>query len=171
MFIVNFIGFNLVWFGLVYWGDTFIPIAAAFFGGHIYYAWKSGSSEIKLIFTVAAIGIVVDSILQTTGVFIFPENSYLPFWLVALWLCFATTLSHSLKYLSKSRGLQGVVGMLFAPMSYLVGHKLNAVNFGMTVFETYALLSIIWGILMVVFFYIKTSLIKIEVDKLEVDYE
>lgn len=164
MFIVNLIGFNLIWFGLIYWGNAFIPAAAVFFAWHLYYTRSDDFIEIRLIFIVAGIGICVDSILQHLGVFIFVENNHLPFWLITLWLCFATTISHSLIFLNHSKLCQCLVGAFVAPFSYLAGHQLNAVEFGLTLLDTYILLAIIWGVLMVTFFHIKDMLIQAEVD-------
>lgn len=164
MLFVNLIGFNLIWFGLVYWGNHFIPIALLFLCAHFYFNRSTAAIESKLIASVAIVGIFVDSILQYTGVFIFTEDRYLPFWLITLWLCFGTTLCHSLKLLSNSIILQYLVGFFIAPLSYLAGQQLNAVSFGMTFLQTYLLLSIVWGFLMVIFFRFKHLLIKTEAD-------
>jgi hypothetical protein len=164
MLIINLMGFNLVWLGLVYWGNSFIPIAIAFLCAHLYINRSTAASELILIFSVATIGICVDSILQFTGFFIFSEASHLPFWLMSLWFCFGTTLSHSLAFLGNSKFYQGLTGAVIAPLSYIAGQKFNAVNLGMDVLETYVLLSLIWGLLMISFFYIKASLIKKEVE-------
>jgi hypothetical protein len=164
MFIYNLIGFNVVWFGLVYWGNNFIPVAVAFLFSHIYLNRSYASSELILIFSVATVGVGVDSILQFLGVFIFSEQSHLPFWLMTLWLCFGTTLSHSLAFLGNSKLYQILVGIFVAPLSYLAGQHFDAVDLGLGLLETYVVLSIIWGLLMVSFFYLKSLLIKAEVD-------
>jgi hypothetical protein len=164
MLIINLIGFNVVWFGLIYWGNSFIPIAMVYLCGHFYCIRAHFTSELLLVFSVPTLGVFVDSLLQFTGVFIFSEQSHLPFWLMSLWLCFGTTLSHSLSFLSTSIIYQWLVGILVAPMSYMVGQKFNAVNFGLPFVDTYVLLSIIWGMLMVSFFYLKAVLIKTEVE-------
>lgn len=157
-------GFNVVWLGLVYWGNSFIPIAIAFLCSHLYINRSTASNELILIFSVAIVGICVDSILQFIGFFIFSEASHLPFWLMSLWLCFGTTLSHSLVFLSNSKFYQGLTGAVIAPLSYIAGQKFNAVNFGMNFLETYVLLSAIWCLLMISFFYIKALLIKTKVE-------
>ena len=164
MFIVNLIGFNLVWFGLVYWGNAFIPVATAFFCWHLYYTRSHDFIEIRLIFIVASIGVLIDSVLHYLGVFRFAESSHLPFWLMALWLCFATTISHSLSFMDHSKIIQSLLGAFVAPLSYLAGQKFNAVDFGMTFLETYVLLAIIWSLLMMIFFHIKDVLVKTGAD-------
>lgn len=163
MFIVNLISFNLVWFGLVYWGNAFIPVAAAFFCWHLYYTRNNDFIEIRLIFIVATIGVFIDSALHYLGVFIFTENNHLPFWLITLWLCFATTLSHSLRFLDHSKIFQGLIGAIVAPLSYMAGQQFDAVKFSLSFINTYLLLAIIWGLLMMLFFHIKDILIKTEI--------
>lgn len=165
MFIINVVGFNFVWFGLVYWGNVFAPIAIALLGAHIFYVSDKHNHEITLIFIVAVIGVVVDSTLQSLGVFSFFGNAYLPIWLIILWFCFGATLNHSLCFLKNSKILQVLVGAIIAPLSYLAGHQLNAVDFGLSVLTTYLVLSVIWAVLMVSLFYIKSLL-----DKSEVSY-
>jgi hypothetical protein len=163
MFIINVVGFNLVWFGLVYWGNIFVPIAIALLGAHIFYVSEKENQEVTLIFIVAIIGVVVDSTLQALGIFSFLGNAYLPVWLISLWFCFGATLNHSLGFLQNSKRLQVLVGAIIAPLSYLAGHQFKAVDFGLSVINTYLLLSVIWAVLMVSFFYIKSSLEKKEV--------
>lgn len=159
MFIINVIGFDIAWFGLVYWGDIFIPIALIMLALHFYFVSKDKAKEFYLICTVTAIGIMVDSILQYLGVFVFPEGQMIPFWLITLWFCFASTLCHSLRFLQNSKLSQGLVGALLAPVSYIAGNEMNAVSFGLTLTTTFVILSIIWGVLMILFFSLKSYLI------------
>ena len=163
---MNVIGFDLVWFGLVYFGNAFIPIAIAMLIAHIYFISNKLSREVKLIFIVATVGCLVDWVLHLVGVFDFVGTDYLPAWLVTLWLCFAATLYHSLVILKHSKILQFLVGALLAPFSYLAGHELEAVSFGFPIFDTYFLLSVIWAILMIFFFQFMSYL-----DKEELSYE
>jgi len=159
---LNFVAFNFVWLGLVYWGNTFIPFATLFFCGHIVYIYNKQKNEILLIIIVALLGILVDTILQGQDVFLFAEKHHLPFWLITLWFCFATTLSHSLNFLSHSVVMQALVGALIAPLSYIAGNQCKVVVFGYSTLSTFFILSVIWCQLMVVFYFIKSYLIKEE---------
>jgi len=159
MFIVNVIGFDLVWFGLVYWGNSFIPIALILLGLHFCFISKFKTKELQLVCIVALIGIAVDSTLQVFDVFIFESDTTLPFWLITLWACFAATLCHSLNFLQKSKILQWLIGALLAPLSYIAGNKLQAVSFSLTTESTFIILSLIWGLLMIIFFSLKHHLI------------
>jgi len=160
VFFINLIGFDFVWFGLIYWGNAFTPIAFLLLGLHFYFAAKAKLKELYLICAVASIGILVDSTLQYLRIFIFPELNILPLWLVTLWFCFAATLCHSLKFLQHSKLLQWFTGAFLAPMSYLAGYKLDVVSFSLTVTSTFVVLSFVWSVLMIVFFTLKSYLIQ-----------
>jgi hypothetical protein len=153
--LINIIGFNLSWFGLVYWGNIFTPIALMYFASHLLNI-ANLKSETLLILIIVAIGISVDSFLHWYNFFIFPNSNHFPFWLMVLWLCFSTTISHSLRFLAASKSLQIVAGGIFAPLSYLAAVKLNAVELGQSVVQTYVVLSVIWALLFIVFFYFKS---------------
>ena len=158
----NLVSFNLAWFGLVYWGNNFIPFAFLLLITHVFFIAQS-SRELQLILAITFIGIFVDSLLVHFNVFIFVNGGHIPFWLMMLWACFATTISHSLRFLSGSKLLQLLVGAVFAPLSYIAGYKFQAVDFGQSMGSTYLLLSVIWTGLFVLFFYLKDKLMKVEV--------
>ncbi len=101
--------------------------------------------------------------LQFLGVFVFADGQMMPLWLITLWFCFASTICHSLKFLQKSKLFQVLVGALLAPISYIAGNELNAVSFGLTVTNTFVILSILWSLLMVIFFALKSHLMQEEV--------
>jgi len=86
----------------------------------------------------------------------------MPLWLITLWFCFASTICHSLKFLQKSKLFQVLVGGLLAPVSYLAGNEMNAVSFGLSVTNTFVILSVLWGVLMLIFFALKSQLIQEE---------
>ena len=143
--------FNLAWFGLVFIGDLFIPIAVILLGAQLWY-FKSTKNEILLICLVATLGIWLDFALVYSGVFIFPGTDGIPFWLIILWIFFASTIRHSLAFLTNSKLLQFFVGAISAPLSYLAGAKLAVVDLGLSVGSSYLLLACFWGPLMVLIF-------------------
>lgn len=155
--IVNIIGFQICWLGLVYWGNVFVPIAALLLICHLVLLSKK-QNEAILIITILLIGSIVDFILVKLGLFIFSPSTGIPLWLMVLWACFAATLRHSLRFLKKSILLQLIIGSLVAPLSYIAGEKLGAVAFPYSLLFTYFILSILWGLLMVLFFQIEDLL-------------
>ena len=160
--LLNLIGFNLAWLGLVYWGNIFIPISLLLLIAHIHFIAKV-RGELLLILVITVIGIFVDSLLVHFNVFIFANSGHMPFWLLVLWACFGATICHSLRFLSDRKVLQLFVGAIFAPLSYIAGYKLQAVDFGQSITSTYLLLSVIWAVLFVLFFSLKDKLVNVEV--------
>jgi hypothetical protein len=153
--LINILGFNAVWFGLVYFGDKFIPVALLYILVHLIFFAKK-NSEAKYLLLISIIGIAIDSILHFFEIFIFVPNNHIPLWLACLWFCFSTTIFHSLRFLERAVWLQLIAGFL-APFSYFAGNKLGAVMFGKTPFFTYTVLAITWSVLFVFFFYLKRN--------------
>ena len=77
---------------------------------------------------------------------------------MSLWASFATTLSHSLRFLRTSIWLQILAGLI-APLSYIVGYQLEVVNLGQSLIITYLVLSVIWGSLFVLLFRLQSFFI------------
>ncbi|MBU2872118.1 DUF2878 domain-containing protein [Colwellia sp. E2M01] len=159
--LLNLIGFNISWFGLIILGNIFIPFVICWLGTHLYYSAQR-IAEVKLILCITCIGICVDSIWQLTGVLIFPNELIIPLWLMILWSAFAATVAHSLQILSRSKYLQFAIGFIFPPMSYIAGTSLSSVELGHTLLFTYCLLGVVWAVLMVLFFHLKTVFFKKE---------
>jgi hypothetical protein len=158
----NIIGFNISWLGLVYLGNGFIPFVLLFLCFHFIKEAKT-SREIIFTLTLSSIGILLDSILQIFGILNFAEQAHLPFWLIVLWVCFATTLCHSLTFLASSVWLQVIAGLL-APLSYFAGNKFGAVQFGYPTTLTYAILASLWVLIFISFFALKATFIDQEVN-------
>ncbi|WP_440873894.1 DUF2878 domain-containing protein [Thalassotalea sp. PLHSN55] len=165
---LNLIAFNLIWFALVLLGNTFVIPALVWLVAHLYFSGQA-KAETLLILSVSAIGIGLDNLLTDLAVFNFSDsnrgehfntlNAFLtsvgidtPIWLMALWLCFSATIAHSLKFLHHKTAWQFIAGGVFAPLSYLAGHHLGAVDFGYSNIVTVLLLSLVWAPLMCLFF-------------------
>ena len=153
--LLNMLGFNLAWFGLIFFGNTFIPISLLMIVLHLS-MFSNINNEMRLVILVTVIGVSVDSFLHFFGFFIFPDSTSMTPWLVILWVCFACTICHSLTFLSPSVILQAVVGAIFSPLSYIAAQKIGAVNFGYSLLTTYITLALIWGGLFICFFYLKS---------------
>jgi hypothetical protein len=154
----NLIAFNIVWFGLVMLGNLFVPVALLWLAVHLVQS-QYKISEMKLVVAVAAIGASIDLALSFAGIFNFSSTNLLPLWLLVLWCCFAATIAHSLSFLSEKPIWQLGVGAIFPPLSYFAGAQLGAVTFGFSTLFTLSILSVIWALLLVVFFGLKSCLI------------
>ncbi|MEW6990999.1 DUF2878 domain-containing protein [Colwelliaceae bacterium 6441] len=154
--LLNIIGFNLSWFGLVMIGNSYIPFTLIWLAMHVY-CCKQPLAELKLLISITIIGTAVDSLLQFFDVLVFTDRNSIPLWLVMLWCAFAATIAHSLQFLRSSIKLQWLVGYIFPPLSYLAGSHLSAVEFGYDLAISFIVLGTIWSLLFVLFFRLKET--------------
>ena len=133
---------NLAWLGSL--------AAAAMLTIHL---WRSFDfrTEIKTIVLITAIGTLWDSILMQTQFYQFSHGiliaGIIPYWLVALWALFATTLNLSLRWLKHRKFLAAALGFIAGPASYYAGHRLGAIEFSNTTM-TLILTAIGWAVLL-----------------------
>ena len=161
MKLLNAFGFNLIWFGCIFYGNYFVPVAIAILAIHLYFV-KSTQHEIKTLLIATNIGVFIDVILTYMNIYQFDTLSTLsflglPLWLITLWLCFAATINHSIQFVKCSLPIQILVGAIAFPLSYSSGHKLGAVGLGYPLFNTIIVLSIIWVLgTLLIFYCLKT---------------
>lgn len=144
---LNFIGFELVWFALVTQGDQAAWLGLAFAAIHLAYFRKS-KTEAKFVVAIAVFGIILDSILTITGIFQFNQSyaqNIAPLWLISLWFAFACTINHSLSFMRSSQIVQVIFAAIFAPFSYFVGYKFDAVSFGLPLPAVLLVLAVLWA--------------------------
>jgi len=92
--------------------------------------------EFELLALAAAIGFIWESLLVYTGIVNYGANAGLeglaPYWIVALWVLFATTLNVGMRWLRKNLLVASIFGALGGPMSFMAGAKAGAVSFSDT---------------------------------------
>ncbi|WP_448555342.1 DUF2878 domain-containing protein [Thalassotalea montiporae] len=146
--ILNALLFNVCWFGLIFWGNYFIPVVFVWLAWHLKNC-PNPKQEFQLIFQVAAIGLIIDSSLMHVGIFSFEQESLIiPAWLLVLWAAFAATLNHSIKLICRNVTISRCIGAFVVPMSYLAGERLEAVYFQFSYLATVATISIVWMLLL-----------------------
>lgn len=98
----------------------------------------------------AGLGVALDGALQHVGILQFgaAASDGVPFWLVALWLLFATTLNHSLRWLQTRLCWAVVLAALAAPFSYWGGVRFGAARFAWPVPQALLLVALCWGLLL-----------------------
>lgn len=136
--LANFIGFQIGWFscvlgaayGSLWLGPALVAVLAAL---NLYLRHPSQRLfELRLLGLASLLGLLVDSLLATAGVFTFLDGQ-LPDWLsrpwmVALWANFALTLRSSMSWLEGRYRLAALLGMISGPLAYWAGARLGAVN-------------------------------------------
>lgn len=116
--VANFALFQFLWFWCVLapaWWD--VAVGVLVIGAHLRFIGARG--EWRILASVAIAGATLDSLLSAAGILRFePESALAPLWLILLWLNFATTLSHAMRWLAPYRLWSAVFGAVFAPPAY-----------------------------------------------------
>ena len=146
----NALLFQLGWFACILGGDSIALIAVAgilIIHGGFYMVNKQ---EWLLIAAMTLLGLLMDNALAFAGVFTFkaPELLYIPVWLLCIWVLFALTLNHSLKWLQSRLLLASLLGAVSAPMSYLAGSKLADVELLDPVYLSLLPIAMCWAIIL-----------------------
>ncbi len=110
-------------------GPLIVLIAVAI---HLGFSTKP-RRELLLLATCALLGGLFDSVLTATGWVRYPSGVVIPmlapYWIVGMWVLFATTLNVSLRWLKSRKLLAATIGAVSGPLSYLAGAQLGAIEF------------------------------------------
>ena len=135
--LLNIIAFQIGWFACVLGGAHGWPwlgvlATAVVIALHLYRAARP-RMEAMLIVLSGLLGFVADSLLTGLGLLRFPSGQFhpqfAPYWMVAMWMLFATTFNVSLRWLKPRLGLAALLGMIAGPLAYYGGAKLGGVAF------------------------------------------
>jgi len=135
--ILNFILFQAGWFTSVVGAAQGYPLAGPVatviaVALHLRFA-KRPMPEFLLVAACGGIGLVFDSVLVYFGWVAYPSGMFhpqlAPYWIVGMWMLFATTLNVSLGWLRSRWWLAAVLGLIAGPMSYVAGQKLGGIEF------------------------------------------
>jgi hypothetical protein len=153
--LINIMAFKIGWVASVIGvandipmlGPAVILLAIAI---HLLFA-RRPVSELVLIIATGAIGAGVDSIMISAGWLSYPSGMLLagfsPYWIIAMWMLFATTFNVSFRWLQSKMLLAVLLGALSGPLSYYFGAKFGAVTLNDFTSSMIAL-AVGWGALM-----------------------
>jgi hypothetical protein len=134
---VNILAFQVGWFACVLGAANAAPllgpaIVAAVVTLHLSRSNKPGR-EMTLVLAAGFVGTVWDSALVAAGWLQYPSGNlipgFAPYWIVAMWMLFATTLNVSLLWLRRRTVLAVILGGLSGPLTFLAGSGLGGVTF------------------------------------------
>ena len=112
---------------------------------------RKPSAELRLIIACGVVGGCFDSLLVTAGWVQYPAGMFhamlAPYWIVTMWMLFATTLNVALRWLRGRQLIAAMFGFVGGPLAYLAGHKLGAIVF-VEQFAALATLALGWAVLM-----------------------
>jgi len=152
--VLNFVLFQVAWFACVLGAAHGMPwlgpvTVAAVVAVHLIRA-PDGRSEFFLLMLAAAIGTLFDSALVSTGWLEYPSGQLhpllAPYWIVAMWIAFATTLNVSLSWLKGRNLVAALFGAIGGPLAYFAGAKLDGVTF-VNEIPALAALAVGWSII------------------------
>ncbi len=135
--LVNFLLFQIGWFACVLGGAHGLPwlgpvVVAAAVAWHLAQA-ADPPAEGLLLVAAGLIGILFDSALVAAGWLAYPSGQVhpglAPYWMVAIWVLFATTLNLSLGWLRGRPLLAAMLGGVAGPLAYYGGAQLGGVAF------------------------------------------
>lgn len=135
--LINFFAFQAGWFGCVLGAANGYPMVgpiAVFLAASLHLALaQEPRKELILISLAAVIGACFDTLLLQTGWLTYANGMLLsgtaPYWIVAMWLLFATTLNVSLRWLRNNYYIAALLGLIGGPLSYYGGAKLGGLTF------------------------------------------
>jgi hypothetical protein len=151
---VNILLFETGWFACALGAAHGMPWvgplgAAVIIVWHLARAAQPGR-ELALVAVVAVLGALFETLLVRAGWVRFETGVLIegtaPYWMVALWAIFATTLNVSLRSLRPYPGLGAIVGAIGGPIAYYAGARLGALEFSAPV-PALAAIGIGWAIL------------------------
>ena len=152
---INFAVFQIGWFACVLgaangrpWVGPVVVLAIVLL--HLGLA-RRPAGEVSLMLSAVAIGLLADSLLVFSGWVSYPSGNWAqglaPYWILAMWALFATTLNVSMKWMRNRRAVAILAGAVGGPASYLAGQKLGAIQLLDPIFALVAL-AVIWAIAM-----------------------
>lgn len=129
----NVVAYQLAWFAVLIGaarGMAWAGALVALLVGAAHLWQRRDAIEWRLMGACLAIGLLVDSILGGTGQVRYADwpSAAAPYWMLSLWLAFATTLNHSLRWLMTRPMVAVLVGAVCGPLAYLAGAKLGALE-------------------------------------------
>ena len=155
LMLTNFIAFQIGWFSSVIGAAQQMPwlgpvVLIGVLALHLRRA-RRPDLEVGLVLACGIIGVWFDSLLVAAGLVAYPSGQPVgfmaPYWIVTMWMLFATTLNVSMGWLKGRLVLAAGLGAVAGPLSYLAGQKLGGMQFLEPTTATIAL-AIGWGTVM-----------------------
>lgn len=89
--------------------------------------------EVFVLAAAAGIGLIWESLLVAGGFLEYNvgmlASGMAPYWIVAMWVLFATTLNVGMRWLRKSLFIAAAAGAIGGPMAFIAGEAAGAVTF------------------------------------------
>jgi len=155
LLLANFIIFQVAWLSSVIGGAREMPwlgplVVLGALGVHLAFA-RRRFEEVLLVITCAVIGASFDSALVAAGWVSYKSgivSEYMaPYWIVTMWMLFATTLNVSMRWMRGRPVLAAVFGFYGGPAAYIAGEALGGIILDNKI-AAIAALAVGWAVLM-----------------------
>ncbi len=155
LILLNLLFFKIAWVACVAGAAAGFPLAgalvvAAAAAFHLKPA-RNPRSEMLLLAAAAALGLGWETMLVATGVLSYDAGVMMagvaPYWIVAMWVLFATTLNVGMRWLHRSTLVAIIAGAIGGPLSFLAGERAGAVTFADPLLSL-AVISVGWAVLL-----------------------
>jgi hypothetical protein len=144
--VLDILLFKASWILLVLYQELVIIPVLVLNAGKLFLA-TFRVQDLWLVLFMFLAGVLLDTVLLLAGVLVF-QQSFLPIWLIILWLCFAITLPHGFGFIKTlSRTGQACCGALAGCVGYGAGMWLGAVTFGPVLPLALVVLGCCWALL------------------------
>ena len=153
--LLNAIAFKVAWLSTIFGGGNELPMLGPLavmiaVGLHLWFAAEP-HRELTLVAITGAIGLAWDSVIVSAGWMSYPSGTFIaglaPYWILGMWMLFATTLNVTFRWLHSRMLLAAVMGAVFGPLSYMAGSAAGAVQLNNPT-AVYITLSVSWALLM-----------------------
>lgn len=136
------IGFKLSWFALVLFQNLLLVPVLLFL---LWSLWRCSPSERLVWLGLAVLGITMDSLLNYSGVLSFMGTTWLPLWMLALWMVFSLVVVQVFSVYLKNYWIAALSAAVSGPMAYLGGAALSGQMQVSTTIEAYTALALCWA--------------------------
>jgi hypothetical protein len=120
---------------------------------------KDKYREFKYIFICMITGFIIETLMLKLNFISYrgilsDKFNIAPLWIVILWMGFGTTVYHSFKWIVGKYKLSFFLGAIFTPIFYISADKIGSISFNYSILISYLILSLIWGISLLLLIYI-----------------
>lgn len=134
--IVNLAVFKVAWTAVVITAAAGAPvigvIAVAIAVGIHLWSCDNPESEVRLLLAAASLGFAWESVLVLAGLIEYSSGNWAfgpaPYWIVSMWVLFATTLNVGMRWLRRSTAIAAVAGAIGGPLAFFAGAGIGAVE-------------------------------------------
>ncbi len=134
--LINLLSFKAGWAASVLTAAAAVPAAGVAAAGAVVALHLSRTerilAEALLLVSAAVIGLTWESLLVAFGLLEYETGFFAPglapYWIVAMWVLFATTLNVGMRWLRKGTLIAAVAGAIGGPLAFYAGASAGAVE-------------------------------------------